>query len=132
LAAGGATVGRVSEADGASGSEKLLEPVFRVPEEGDPNVVPFGPVMRIKVSSEGEGRSRPRRRDVRPDTRQAPTNRSRKVRQLWLMLRKRLGKICRGAAVSARPSGRILKSLFLIHQQKQAATGSERDGTALA
>jgi hypothetical protein len=43
LAALGAAVGRVSEVGVASGSENPLELVFFAPDDGAPNVVPFGP-----------------------------------------------------------------------------------------
>jgi hypothetical protein len=43
LAARGATVGLVSEVGVASGNENPVELVFFAPDDGAPNVVPFGP-----------------------------------------------------------------------------------------
>jgi hypothetical protein len=43
LDARGASVGRASAVGAASGSENPVAPVFFVPDEGAPKVVPFGP-----------------------------------------------------------------------------------------
>jgi hypothetical protein len=78
-----------------SGSEKLVELDRRVLLAGVPSVVPFGPEMRIvnDPASVLGGTFAP----------------------LWLMVRKRLGKICRQAAVSTPPENGARIALTRLH-----------------